>query len=79
MTQYVANARSKDECTVTFDDIELVFRVIGSSLTLAAKMRHGGRQLRYIPDHLYNGAKDAAKQALEARKREALPQGQLFV
>ncbi len=78
MTKFVAKARSEDECVVTFDDIELVFRMIGSSLTLAAKMRHGGRKLRYIPDHIYNGAKDAAKKALEAYKREELPQGQLF-
>lgn len=75
---YVTTVRSKTECSVTFDDIELTFRMIGTNLTLAAKMRHGGRQLRSIPNHLYKGAKDASRKALDAYKQEESLQSRLF-
>jgi hypothetical protein len=80
--QYDCTVRSANECDVVFDDIMLAFKRIGSSLCLTAKMRHGGRKLRHIPDQFYNEAKRHAADALKAYRQaqqEAAPQqGELF-
>ena len=59
---------SLTECIVAFDDIVLTFRRVGLGLMLTAKARVGGRQLKFIPDSIYQDAKTSAKNAFEAHK-----------